>query len=617
MERNSGTGRRPLVSRGRGLLLLAALTLALLFILVTPALAQVKSWGIDQMNVLLDVQRNGVVQVEETVTFTFQGSFSYVTRAIPTGNLESLGDIEVLQDGKALPQGEGPGTWETFTSGGDRIIQINFQLTDASATWTLRYRALGAIQHFDEGDQLVWYVFDAKTPVPIGGVNTTVRLPGEVPVDKMTAAVDTGPSVESNQTASAPGTVQFTAGEVPAYTNFWIRVGFPKGVVTYQWTLRRVLAAVVPRAAFLLPVAAFLGMLLLWSKRGRDAPSAVFAKYVSEPPSALPPGLAGALIDEEANVTEVTATIVDLAHRGYLDMTEDKERGLFAKSLVTFRKLKPTNDLEGFEKKVADALFGQQDSVTTKQLKNSFYAHIAPISDSIYEEVTKRGFFHANPKTVRQKWLGIGVVTAIGLGILTVVLAIFGIAGWGFWLIGSTIAVVIVLAFSGRMPQRTAKGAEETRKWEAFRNYLRDLTRYQDMETAKDTFEKYLPYAIAFKVEKDWVRRFQDMNVPAPTWYHPVFLPMYGGWVAGEPGQNMSPIGGQGSGPAVPSGAPGGGFSLDTISDSLFGSLSSVSNVLTSAPSSTGSSRGAFGGGGGGFGGGFSGGGGGGGFGAG
>ena len=45
---------------------------------------------------------------------------------------------------------------------------------------------------------------------------------------------------------------------------------------------------------------------------------------------------------------------------------------------------------------------------------------------------------------------------------------------------------------------------------------------------------------------------------------------------------------------------PGGGFSLDTISDGLFSSLSNMSSVLTSAPSSTGSGRGAFGGGGGG-----------------
>jgi hypothetical protein len=138
------------------------------------------------------------------------------------------------------------------------------------------------------------------------------------------------------------------------------------------------------------------------------------------------------------------------------------------------------------------------------------------------------------------------------------------------------------------------------------------------MGEARETFERYLPYAIAFGVERDWVRRFHDLQLPAPMWYHPVFLPGYGGgWVntaQGAPGTQLPglPVGMPGGG----GGLPGGGFNLDTISSSLFGSLNNLSSALTSAPTSTGSGRGAFGGGGGGFGGGFGGGGGGGGFGA-
>jgi hypothetical protein len=86
--------------------------------------------------------------------------------------------------------------------------------------------------------------------------------------------------------------------------------------------------------------------------------------------------------------------------------------------------------------------------------------------------------------------------------------------------------------------------------------------------------------------------------------------------MGGPMGPTGVPVGGHlaggipGGGPAI----PGGGFNLDTISHSLFGSLNNMSSVLTSAPSSSGSGRGAFGGMGGGFGGGFGGGGGGGGF---
>lgn len=595
--------------RRRPLMLILFLVVVAVLVLVPAVEAQAKSWRIDSMDVVLDVQKNSSVWVEETVTFTFEGSYSFVGRVIPTDNLDSLTDIEVLQDGRPLPQGTTAGTWQTFTEGKSRIIQVNFALTDASATWVFRYRASGSVFFFDEGDELRWYVFDADTPVPINRVTATVKLPEAVPTEQMTMALNTGPSVERNYSAPAPGTAVFEGGPVPPYTNYWVVVGFPKGVVNFQWTVKRVLAAIVPRAGFVLPIAVFLGMLLLWRKRGRDDPSGAYAKYVSEPPSDLPPGLAGALIDEEANVTEVTATIVDLARRGYIDMVEDKEGGLFAKSVMTFRKLKQF-DLSGFELKVANALFsGGKESVSTKELKNHFYAHVQPICNAIYDEVTSRGFFHGNPQKTRQKWVGIAVFSAIVLGGLTFLMATFDVGGWGYWAFGSIVSVVIIFAFSSKMPQRTAKGAEETKKWEAFRNYLRDLTRFQDMSSAKETFERYLPYAIAFRVEKDWVRRFQDMQVPAPTWYHPVFIPTYMGSL-GNAGRSAAGV----PGGALPTGGAGGGFSLDSVSDSLFSGLSNVSNTLTSAPSSSGSGRGAFGGGGGGFGGGFSGGGGGGGF---
>ena len=146
---------------------------------------------------------------------------------------------------------------------------------------------------FDVGDELRWYVFDAVTPVPISTVRATVRLPGEVPSDQMIPAVQTGYGVETHVTSPAASTMVYEASDFPAYTNFWIVTGFPKGVVEFTWTARRVAAFIVPKVGFLLPIAFMLAMLLLWRRRGRDEPAQVYAKYVSEPPSALPRGWSG------------------------------------------------------------------------------------------------------------------------------------------------------------------------------------------------------------------------------------------------------------------------------------------------------------------------------------
>ena len=601
-------------------LLVALCTVAFLF--VSPASqAQAKEWRIDNLDATMDVQVNGDAVVDEKVTFYFSGNYHFVSRVIPTDNTDGLTDIRVYDaNGVQLSEGDTPGTYSVSDEGSRKVVQVNFDLTDTSATWTFHYRAKSTVQFYDPQDEFWWHVFDAETPVDIAAARVTVKLPDSVPPDKMKQAVRIGGGVEPTVTTPAPSTMVYEATNIPAYTEFWIGIAFPKGVVKYSWTARRVGAFILPKLGLVLPVLFFLGMLLIWRRRGRDDPSKTYASYVSEPPSSLSPGLVGALIDEKVDTKEVIATIVDLARRGYLEITDMKDEGSYARPETIFTRTKPLDELKGFERSVADSLFdsGHPDQVTTKELRNHFYSHVQPIVGQVYEEVVTAGLFSRNPNSVRSRWLGYGFLAAVALGVLTAIFASADIGGWGYFLFGSIVSVIIVWCFAPFMPRRTAAGAQEQRKWEAFRNYLHDLTRFQDMESAKDSFEKYLAYAIAFGVERQWVRRFEGLDVPSPTWYHPpIFLPtpsdgsFGGGPVGGGIGGGIG--GGFGGGGA---GLPGGGFSLDTISDGLFNSLGHMSSVLTSAPSSTGSGHGAFGGGGGGggFGGGFSGGGGGGGF---
>ncbi|MBN1632031.1 MAG: DUF2207 domain-containing protein [Thermoleophilia bacterium] len=606
-----------------------AMVCALVALLAGPAAAvEAKDWRIDNIDVVLDVQENGDVLVDETVTFTFEGNYHFVALDIPLANIPNgISDIEVRDaNGVALPKGDEntPGTYMVYEQSDMKALEVHFDLTDATETWTFHYRAKQMIMFFDVGDELRWYVFDAVTPVPIGAVKATVKLPGEVPTERMTQAVQAGYGVETNVTSPAASTMVYQASDIPAYTNFWIVTGFPKDVVKFTWTARRVAEFLIPKLGFLLPIITLLSMLLIWRKRGRDEPGQVYASYVSEPPTALAPGLAGALIDEKVDTKEVIATIVDLARRGYIEITDTAKQGKAGKAMTIFTRRKPLDDLQGFEAAVAKALFDAKhpDQVTTNDLKNHFYVHVEPITNQVYDEVTKTGLFFKNPKKARSRWIGYGIALAAILAVLTFILFSVELSGWGWFMLGSIVSVIIVLVFAPHMPQRTPKGAQEQRRWLAFRNYLQDLTRFDDMTSAKENFEKYLPYAIAFGVEKDWVRRFESLTVSSPDWYHPpVVIPTSPGTGPINTGGLGGGLGGGIGGPISTAGSPGGGggFSLDSISDGLFNSLGNMSNVLTAVPSSGGSKKGAWGGGGfsgggGGFGGGFSGGGGGGGF---
>ncbi|MCJ7796096.1 MAG: DUF2207 domain-containing protein [Thermoleophilia bacterium] len=68
-------------------------------------------------------------------------------------------------------------------------------------------------------------------------------------------------------------------------------------------------------------------------------------------------------------------------------------------------------------------------------------------------------------------------------------------------------------------------GAQEQRRWQTFRNYLDDLAGFQALAVAQETFECYLPYAIAFGVETRSVRRFHELLVSVSPWLGPVVGP--------------------------------------------------------------------------------------------
>jgi uncharacterized membrane protein YgcG len=568
----------------------------------TPQAAGEKSWAIDSLTAIASVQDNGDVVMDETFTYTFTGNYHFVERNVPLDNSEGIADIEVRDaSGVALTSSEtdNAGTFRSYKEGTTEWIRANFDLTDASATYTFHYRLKAGVLFGSKEDYLTWYVLGADVESRIGRVQATVQLPGAVPSESLTHEFDVGYGVEPLAYSPGPSTMVYEATNVNAYTHFWAKTGFPKGIVIYHWTAHRVLSFIVPKLGFLLPMLTFLTVLLIWMRIGRDPGAQVYAKYVDQPPSALPPGLVGALVDEKVDTKEVIATIVDLARRGYLEMTDGKVEG---KSGTVFTRLKPFDDLRGFEKMVADSLFdeGHPDQVTTSDLRNHFYVRVGPIVNQVYKDVTAVGLFRKDPKKTRSRWVGYGVLMVVVTVALRFILKSLHFDGYDWIMAGGVCSAIVMWIFSSRMPGRTARGAREQKKWEAFREYLKDLARFQDMETAREKFDACLPYAIALGVERQWARRFEDLTVPPPTWYHPPVI-----IADGHPGPISTGIpGGLGGGTHH---TGGGGFSLDDVSNSLFGALGKMSSVLTSAPSSGGSGHGGWSSGG--FGGGFSGGG--------
>lgn len=252
-----------------------------------------------------------------------------------------------------------------------------------------------------------------------------------------------------------------------------------------------------------------------------------------DPPDGLRPGLVGTIWDERADVRDVTATIVDLAVRGYLriDRVDDTDYNLV--------KLKSSDDtILKYEGELFDGIFEDREQVLLSDLKTTFAKTLQDVSVQMYEDTVSMGWYGRSPASTRFAWGGLGLALLVGGIVGSIVLAANGGA---VWLTVPLVLIGAVLLFTQRAaPSRKAEGSRVLAQSKGFELFLRTADANQlRFEEGQDLFSKYLPYAIAFGIAEQWTKKFADLAaqgypVSEPTWmtgFHPgVFWAASGGF---------------------------------------------------------------------------------------
>lgn len=640
------------------LLSLSLTAIVSLFLLFVPSPVNAQSKTLDWHRWDSDIQINsdGTFDVRETYEIQFIGGpFTFAYRNIAMSQVEGITNFQVYEGNTAYTeaQTESANTFYVSRDGSDYVVNWFYPATtNATRTFIVEYTVQGGLIINQEiGDRFFWKAVGADHAYPIDSSTVTVSLPRGATVDTAIEPATFGPDNATYEISADQTSVTYYAEDIPANQEFEVGVRFPSGFVptekpswqaqyereqTWNDTYRPVFNLGLGALALLLLGGGLFGVYLLWTSKGRDPDVGPVPEFLSEPPSDLPPGVVGTLLDEQADMQDIIATLVDLARRGAIDMQEVEKPqflGLTKSTEFIYRRRDDFDKpLRPYEQTLINKMFGRKSEVDLEDLQNKFYTAIPKIQSQLYEEAVSAGLFPKNPKSVRSRWMllgGAGLVVAVGAG--------FCAAGAFADMVQSVLCpfaslgiVSIAMLIVGRvMPVKTREGAEEAAKWSAFKTYLKNAEYYKDLNEVTDQFDKYLPYAIAFGLERAWVNKFSKVSsTPIPAWYYPIGIPYgsrrryYGGVPGSTSGMGTSPAGGGLR--DLQSEAVRPAPSLDGMSDSMFGSLSSMSDGLFSMLNSTAntfrstpSSSGGGGSSGGGFsGGGFSGGGGGGGGGA-
>ena len=511
--------------------LLPSVVIAALLLVALPAAA--RQIIIKNFDAQVTVHRNSSIDVVENIETQFVGSnWHGIYRTIPVQYTDPEGFNYTLFIGNITAHESGGSSLRVEQSHEGRYLKLKIYVPNAdnsTHTIVLEYQVLDALRFFSDHDELYWNVTGQEWDAPIESASASVQLPeGASGVRAVAYSGVFGARTQDASVNVNDNVVQVETTQPLGYRQgLTIVVGFDKGLVHQPTAAQKIglfLRSNWPLLLF--PIAALVIMFWLWWTRGRDPErDAITVQY--DPPDQLTPAECGTLVDDQADMRDITATLVDLAVKGYLTIEQQDHSGLLGLTHhagYAFHLKKQPPDWQAarpHEQEMLSALFagGASPDIELSDLQNNFYTHLPSIRDRIFDALVMDGYYLHRPDTVRQGYIGggvvIGAIIAIGGNMW-----MQGIAGQT-WIVAGIICGAIICAFGWFMPARTTTGARTFAKVLGFEDFLGrvESDRIARLENAPATFEKYLPYAMALRCEKKWVQAFSGIAMQPPSWY--------------------------------------------------------------------------------------------------
>lgn len=537
------------------------LVLGLIFILIPFTAKGQNTEQISLFKSQITVNTDASILIKEEIKYFFPDMRHGIYRYIPIRYLDKSTNKYFKTPITNLTVADEKNQPYLFTTSEDNT-NLNVKIGDPDKTITgehtyiISYKVIGVINYFDDHDEFYWNATGNGWDVSIKNVDISIQMPSAVQANSIQTKCFTGStgSTEQNcQASSKQNPAKFSTAEGP----LTIVLGWNKGVVPVLERQYEISWRHESGWYWLILPFTLIFMIFLYFLKGRDPFGRGTIAPEFEPPNKLLPAEMGTLIDEKAGNNDITATIIDLAVRGFLKIREKDKK-------YTLIKLKEAdNNLRDYEKGIIEGIFAGKKEVKLANIYETFSSEKKAAKEMLYQDLINRKYFPSNPESIRGSYFLIGIL-------------IISFCGIFFWLSYNLVFALgfsglVILIFAKFMSKKTKAGVIAKEKSLGFKEFLFRADRYKfKWQEKENIFEKYLPYALMFGITTQWAKNFEGIYKQPPDWYQGDFTT----------------------------------FSLVYFASSL-NSFSSTANASYSPPASSGSSG--FGGGGssgGGFGGG-------------
>ena len=542
--------------------------IGMLAVVVIPVAGTSRAWAAsgdhaDKLTIEYRVDAQGVLHAKETWVYRFgpsSGRHGMYRSFLLRENYDTKQDAVYTISGITVDSPDAPSTFTTSTAktNGGRVVTETLKIGSATstvssptATYVIEYQVTGAMRTFSGYDELYWDALSAEAP-DVSDLTVTVSVPGGVQ-DTTCNNAKPGTKGSCTSTGRNNGVATYQVSNRPEGNIVTIGAKINSGLVSDNAphlepradgaavTARKV--AVGAGAASL--VASPLLGLAYYRRRGRDqrflgvppgvipgegenvpiGPSKKMEIPVAFSPPRITPAEGGYLEDGVLNTKETTATLIDLAVRGGVQIRGDNNQA-FA------RLLDPSKATAPHERVLVQSLFsGGEPEVDLSQRGDLTLAHDNLVQQVRSEAVANRWF-----TSLPSIKMGTGCAGVFGVVLFAFLFQGRSLSVNSLWLLApivpivATIAVVRAKMSRGR---RTAVGRAYTDQVEGFRTYLATAEADQlRFEEGEDIYSKYLPWAIVFGLTERWAKvcerlvELGRLSAAPPTWYYGP----YGGW---------------------------------------------------------------------------------------
>ena len=530
----------PIASWARRGALAAAASVALLGGIAMPAHAadQADTYAVEAV-----IHADGSLDVQATIGFAAPPASLTQRFALAS---ETTGERDYVYQVSAVTVGGQPA--QVATSGDTLTVTIP---TAGATSVVLGYHVVGAAQRTGDGSTAVTWDFLQGLSVPVAKFTTTVSLDALAQFSSIDCKTGTGPDPSGACTMWGGGTHDTpnpffeqdgtAAGERVRVTVLFAGAGVAVNeVIRERWTLGRAFSPgpLQVGIALVIVAAAIVGLLIAHRRFGRDAAGGEPVRIAEFHPVGegmtefrvlhnIRPGHVGTVLDERVDPIDVTATLLDLAVRGYLRIHELPRARQFAMVEWTFERLgKDTAELAPFELTLLDAVApAGGEPATVSALADHIGPVVSKAQSQLYDDVVTRGWFARRPDVTRSTWGRIGwIALAVAVVVTGVLLAVttYGLVG-----LALIVAALALLFVGAEMPARTPAGTGVLRGLHVLAGQLATQPTDEAQQGKElEQLSAIVPYAVVLGGARRWldaIERVCPDAEPDPEdlyWYH-------------------------------------------------------------------------------------------------